>query len=207
MKPEENNGFDKEEGRQNPVLMLAVGAVLVAVIVLLCVLIWKVSHAGNGPEKNDWHTSGNGSESVSATMADTQETPAEAGGAGENETTDSIGNGTEENPSGSLPTEDSSEGPSQNGQSGDTVTTADGRVITFTPCDDTIMPKIEVNLRSEPSTSKGNETVYCLVKYGESLHRTGYDAAMGWSRVEYDGQVLYVVTSYTFIVEDTSQEE
>ncbi|MCD7806058.1 MAG: hypothetical protein LUH19_01810 [Lachnospiraceae bacterium] len=83
----------------------------------------------------------------------------------------------------------------------DRVTTLDGRVIIFTACDDTVSPKMSTNLRTEPSTSQGSATVYYELQYGESVHRTGYDADAGWSRVEYDGQVLYAVTSYLYVVE------
>ena len=75
------------------------------------------------------------------------------------------------------------------------VSTLDGRVIIFTDCDDRVTPKEYVNLRTEPSTSEGQSTVKCQVNNGESMHRTGYSADSGWSRVEYNGEVLYVVTS------------
>ena len=80
------------------------------------------------------------------------------------------------------------------------VNTLDGRVIIFTDCDDYISPKNYVNLRLEPSTSQGNDTVHARLNYGEVVHRTGYSAEAGWSRVEYNGQVVYVVTSYMIIV-------
>lgn len=82
------------------------------------------------------------------------------------------------------------------------VSTKDGRIIIFTDCDDNISPKIYVNLRLEPSTSEGNDTVHCGLEYGEIVHRTGVSEDSGWSRVEYDGHVLYVVTSYMYVVED-----
>lgn len=75
------------------------------------------------------------------------------------------------------------------------VTTASGRVIIFTDCDDQLTPKEYVNLRTEPSTSEGDATVRCQVSNGEAVHRTGYSPDYGWSRVEYNGEVLYVVTS------------
>ncbi|MGN1147021.1 MAG: SH3 domain-containing protein [Lachnospiraceae bacterium] len=90
---------------------------------------------------------------------------------------------------------------------GDTVTTISGRTITFTPCDDTISPKMEVNLRGEPSTDQGNDTIHYRMMYGETAHRTGYDEASGWSRVEYNGEVLYVVTSYIYVVEDVQSQQ
>ncbi len=93
----------------------------------------------------------------------------------------------------------------QNASDANTVTTAAGRIITFTPCDDMVSPKMEVNLRLEPSTNQGDDTVYYLLPYGKNIHRTGYDDASGWSRVEYDGKVLYVVTSYIYVVEEPSE--
>lgn len=34
------------------------------------------------------------------------------------------------------------------------------------------------------------------VRNGTNLHRTGYSEASGWSRVEYNGEILYAVTNY-----------
>lgn len=74
--------------------------------------------------------------------------------------------------------------------------TQDGRVIVFTDCDDYITPKELINLRTEPSTSEGDSTVRTQVRNGTSLHRTGYSETSGWSRVEYNGEILYAVTNY-----------
>lgn len=81
------------------------------------------------------------------------------------------------------------------------VSTKDGRVIVFTDCDDTVSPKEYVNLRLEPSTSEGNSTIHCRLNYGETVHRTGISEDSGWSRVEKDGVVCYVVTSLIYVVE------
>lgn len=81
------------------------------------------------------------------------------------------------------------------------VAVADGRIILFTDCDDNLTPKEYVNLRTEPSTSQGDATVRCQVSNGEVVHRTGYSPDAGWSRVEYNGEVLYVVSSYMNTVE------
>ena len=111
-----------------------------------------------------------------------------------------------------LLTTDLTAKPPQNDSAGsaddNTVVTAGGRKITFTPCDDVISPKTEVNLRGEPATDQGNASVHYRLKYGETAHRTGIDEASGWSRVEYNGEVLYVVTSYIIVVEpETGTEE
>ncbi len=76
------------------------------------------------------------------------------------------------------------------------VSTQDGRVIVFTDCDDYIIPKELINLRTEPSTSEGDSTVRTQVRNGTNLHRTGYSETSGWSRVEYNGEILYAVTNY-----------
>ena len=81
------------------------------------------------------------------------------------------------------------------------VSTQDGRVIVFTDCDDIVTPKEYVNLRLEPSTSEGNATIHCRLNYGETVHRTGISEDSGWSRVEKDGVVCYVVTSLVYVPE------
>lgn len=81
------------------------------------------------------------------------------------------------------------------------VSTQDGRVIIFTDYSDNITPKEYVNLRTEPSTSQGESTVRCQIKNGDVVHRTGYSPDSGWSRVEYNGEVLYVVSSMVYTVE------
>lgn len=81
------------------------------------------------------------------------------------------------------------------------VNTLDGRIIIFVDCSENITPKEYVNLRTEPSTSEGESTVRCQVSNGEVLHRTGYSPDAGWSRVEYNGESLYVVSSYVYTVE------
>lgn len=84
------------------------------------------------------------------------------------------------------------------------VSTQDGRVIVFVDCDDYITPKDLINLRTEPSTSEGDSTVRTQVRNGTNLHRTGYSEASGWSRVEYNGEILYAVTNY--VVSGTAPE-
>ncbi len=74
------------------------------------------------------------------------------------------------------------------------VITSDGREIVFSDCDNYVTPKEYVNLRTEPSTAGGETTVFCQANAGEVLHRTGISPDFGWSRLEYQGQILYVVS-------------
>lgn len=82
------------------------------------------------------------------------------------------------------------------------VVTKDGRVFEFKECDDYMTPKEYVNLRTEPSVEQGDATVSCTLNAGQVVHRTGDSGEMGWSRVEYNGQVLYVITSNMNVVKE-----
>ncbi len=84
----------------------------------------------------------------------------------------------------------------------DTTTTSTGEVKTvFTDTNEQVTPKIEVNLRLLPSVTDAGATVVATVKNGEVLTRTGINVEQGWSRVEYNGQTLYCVSSYLQAVE------
>lgn len=77
----------------------------------------------------------------------------------------------------------------------------DGIKTVFTECDEMVAPKIEVNLRTLPSVTNPESLVVVKLPYGTSVRRTGINRDVGWSRVEYEGQVLYCVSSYVFVVE------
>ena len=64
----------------------------------------------------------------------------------------------------------------------------------FTEVSEQVTAKIEVNLRDIPSQGD-DSTVVCKLTNGQFAVRTGISAS-GWSRVEYNGQVLYAVSSY-----------
>lgn len=71
----------------------------------------------------------------------------------------------------------------------------------FTDCDDNITAKEAVNLRTLPSVTNEQSQVAYTLQNGETVHRTGYNDEYGWSRVEWNGQVLYCITSYTNVVQ------
>ena len=84
----------------------------------------------------------------------------------------------------------------------------DGIQTVFTLCDDNISAKIEVNLRNIPSVTDEKSYVVATLKFGEVIKRTGVNEDYGWSRVEYNGQTLYCVSSYIYVVtEDTAEAE
>lgn len=66
----------------------------------------------------------------------------------------------------------------------------------FIECVDDVTPKIEVNLRAKPSVTDADATVVATVKNGTLIHRTGVNEDLGWSRVEFEGKVLYCVSQY-----------
>ncbi len=59
--------------------------------------------------------------------------------------------------------------------------------------DDSVTAKIETNLRDAPSTEGTN--VVATIQNGEWVRRTGI-GSNGWSRLDYNGQTLYALTSF-----------
>ena len=86
------------------------------------------------------------------------------------------------------------------------VVTANPEVgINFTEVNETVTAKQETNLRSEPSTLNDDSIITKLV-HGDTATRTGI-GHNGWSRVIYNGQTLYAVTSYlTTDMDDTGKQ-
>lgn len=77
----------------------------------------------------------------------------------------------------------------------------DGIKTVFTDCNDRVTPKIEVNLRALPSVTNPDATVIATIRAGEIVERTGINTDVGWSRVIYNGQTLYCISSYVYPVE------
>lgn len=72
----------------------------------------------------------------------------------------------------------------------------DGLKTRFTDVNDTVTAKIEVNLRTLPSVTNPDAAVAAVLTNGETVTRTGINEEYGWSRVQYNGQTLYCITSY-----------
>ena len=72
----------------------------------------------------------------------------------------------------------------------------DGIQTQFEEINDLVTAKVEVNLRSLPSVEDPDCVVVASLKNGETVTRTGINRDVGWSRVEYNGQTLYCVSSY-----------
>lgn len=63
---------------------------------------------------------------------------------------------------------------------------------TFTPQNDQVTAKDQVNLRSLPTT---NSEIVATLKSGDFLQRTA-SSNKGWSRLQYNGQTVYAISSY-----------
>lgn len=72
----------------------------------------------------------------------------------------------------------------------------DGIKTQFTDCYELMTAKIETNLRALPSVTNPDAVVVAAIRYRDVVVRTGINEDLGWSRVEYNGQVLYCISSY-----------
>lgn len=71
--------------------------------------------------------------------------------------------------------------------------------IVFTQVNEQVTAKIETNLRNLPTTLEPSSVVASL-KNGETAVRTGV-GSNGWSRLNYNGQTVYAVSSYLVLIE------
>lgn len=84
--------------------------------------------------------------------------------------------------------------PKENAQEG--AGSGDGLKTRFSERNEQVTAKIEVNLRTLPSVTNPDATVAAVLHNGEYVTRTGINEDYGWSRVEYNGQTLYCISSY-----------
>lgn len=77
----------------------------------------------------------------------------------------------------------------------------DGIDTVFTEVSESVTAKDVVNLRTLPSVTDENSQIVAQLKNGEVVTRTGINTDVGWSRVEYNGQTLYCVSSYLTLAE------
>ena len=75
----------------------------------------------------------------------------------------------------------------------------------FTPVEEQVTPKDAVNLRTLPSTTHPDVEVVVKLEKGEVVQRTGINEDVGWSRVEWNGQTLYCISSYLRLAETAAE--
>ncbi len=78
----------------------------------------------------------------------------------------------------------------------------DGIETEFFTKNDRVTAKDAVNLRTLPSVTDPEAKVVVKLRHGEVVQRTGINEDVGWSRVVWQGQTLYCVTSYLETVEE-----
>ena len=71
----------------------------------------------------------------------------------------------------------------------------DGIKTRFVAVNEKVTAKEEVNLRTLPSVEHPDCKIVTLLKNGTVVTRTGINEELGWSRVEYEGQTVYCVSS------------
>ena len=77
----------------------------------------------------------------------------------------------------------------------------------FKDADDWLTPKDEINLRTKPTTDNSVGPVVVTLKKGDLVHRIGINEELGWSKVMFNNQILYCVTSYMEVVESPAEIE
>ena len=77
----------------------------------------------------------------------------------------------------------------------------DGVQTRFVAVNEKVTAKIEVNLRTLPSVDHPDCKIVTLLKNGTVVTRTGINEEVGWSRLEYEGQTVYCVSSMLKVVE------
>ncbi|MBQ8518221.1 MAG: glycoside hydrolase family 25 [Agathobacter sp.] len=88
---------------------------------------------------------------------------------------------------------------------------ANGIKTKFTEVDDyvSVISSVDhVNLRAKPTTQDSVSPVVVELQKGEVVHRIGVsvDAEHTYSKVEYNGQILYCVSKYLVVVEENTAE-
>lgn len=148
---EEERASALEDEKLNPMQAMIGLVVLVAVVVIFCFAVWKITHANRSGA-----LPGQGVEN-------SQDSIANWGG-------QTIGS-SETTPGDSLDPVQSSEEEQTDNPLG----------MEFEKVDEYVTAKEVTNLRSEPSTDQGSATVVTQISNGQNARRIGINAATGWS--------------------------
>lgn len=170
-----NSGDTFEEGLRNP-LYIAMGSVVsLLVVVLFCFVVWNVTHTGNDTVV------------INNQPEPSVEIPSMA------ESTNEI-------------VEPSVEPESTADAEVEYIETliAEGsndQGVEFTKVDDYVTAVEVTNMRSEPSTEQGVNTVVAKLSNGEAVRRIGINEEVGWSKLIFNDQIVYASTAYLLEVE------
>ena len=172
---------NEKNNRQEPIYLLIGGVVIVVFIILYCMVVWSVTHR-----------KGNDIVISSSSSVVTEEALASAESSTSVDVVAPVESSVEEivEESGLL------DGVDYNDTSNDMG-------LTFEPVEDVVTAKDVTNLRSEPSTAQGKATVLTQLRNGETAIRIGREDTTGWSKIVYNGQIMYASTNYLIVVEET----
>ena len=162
---------------EEPVYLLIGGTAFLIFIILFCVIVWSITH------RKDKDIVINSSSVV--TEEASSEIPVSS---------DVV-----------APVESSSEEESSEDTGVDYNDTSNDMGLTFAPVEDVVTAKDVTNLRSEPSTSQGQATVLAQLHNGETAVRIGKEDTTGWSKLVYNGQIMYASTNYLRVVEEEAE--
>ena len=160
--------------KEEPIYILIGGVAFVIFIVLFCVIVGSVTH------KNKDHIIMENTPVVSSESTST-ETSASS------DVVEPIESSEEEN--------SEEEGLDYNDTSNDMG-------LTFTEVNDVVTAVDVTNLRSEPSTAQGAETVVAKLRNGTTVTRIGREDVTGWSKLVYEGEIVYASTNYLLVVDE-----
>ena len=171
--------------KDNPVYVLIGSVVFIVFVVLFCVIVWNITH------RKDKEIIINSS---SVVTTDESSSEVESGF----DVVASVESSSEE--------ENSSEGETIEEEGLDYNDASNDMGLTFVPVEDTVTAKDVTNLRSEPSTAQGQATVVTQLRNGETAERIGREDTTGWSKLVYDGKIVYASTNYLLVVEEEEEE-
>ena len=165
--------------KDNPIYVLIGSVVFIVFVVLFCVIVWNITH------RKDKEIVIN-----SSSVVTTEESSSEV-----ESSSDVV-----------APVESSSEEESSEEEGLDYNDTSNDMGLTFAPVEDKVTAKDVTNLRSEPSTAQGKATVVAQLHNGETAVRIGREDTTGWSKLVYDGKIVYASTNYLLVVEEEEEE-
>ncbi|MBQ7776574.1 MAG: hypothetical protein IJ379_11705 [Lachnospiraceae bacterium] len=170
-----------EDYLKNPAYVAMGGVVFLLMVILFCFIVWNVTHAGNDKIV------------VNNQTENSVEIPSMG------ESVDDIVEPSE------VP--EATPEPDAEKESIETLLAegSNDQGVVFTEVEDYVTAVEVTNLRSEPSTAQGVNTVVAKLRNGDNVLRVGMNEEVGWSKVIYNDQVLYASTAYLIVVEETEE--
>ena len=165
--------------KEDPAVLLLGGLAFIIFVILFCIIVWSVTHKGGSDIKID------SSSVIVSSETSSSETSVSA---------DVV-----------TPIESSSEEETEELSGVDYNDTSNDMGLKFTAVEDVVTAKDVTNLRSEPSTSQGAATVLAKLRNGETAVRIGKEDTTGWSKLVYNGQIMYASTNYLLVVEQDEE--